>query len=194
MSQGEFARRHAALRPALQEEQMPSLTSNISAWVRGRDLDTKSILHFYDGENDHLADLLLLARAFDRFRSAIPTVYHEHLRQVWRARLVAPAYETDLGEIAGELDRIARADLRSLELLAFAQENTAIAPLTSPARPKAHGDLERAAAILDRMDAANPMPEMAWLRALQRAHHLVLSGRYQEALDGRIQLQRGARE
>lgn len=183
MSQGEFARRHAALRPAFQDDQLPSLTSNISAWVRGRDLDTLSILHFYDGENDHLADLLLLARAFDRFWAAIPPAHHDRLRRVWRARLVAPAYETDLGDIARELREIGLADQRSLVLWAFTQENAAIVPLTDPGTSKAHGDLERAAAILDHMDVANPMPEMAWLLALQRARYFVLSGRYQEALE-----------
>lgn len=179
MSQAEFARRHAFLRPSFQEEQMPSLTANIGAWVRGRDFDTRSILHFYDGKNDHLADLLLQARAFDRFRAAIPPAHHDRLRQVWRARLVAPAYETDLGEIDRELDEIARSDPRTLELLALGQENAPVIAAISPRFPKARGDMERAISMLDHMD---PMPEMAWWLPLRRAHLNVLSGRYQEAL------------
>lgn len=180
MSQAEFARRHASLRPSFQEEQMPSLTSNISAWIRGRDFDTRSILLFYDGKNDHLADLLLQARAFDRFWAAIPPAHHDRLRQVWRARLVAPAYETDLGEIDRELDEIARSDPRTLELLALGQENAPLIAAISPRFPKARGDMERAVAMLDHME---PMPEMAWWLPLRRAHLSVLSGRYQEALD-----------
>lgn len=42
VSQGEFARSHASLRPSFQQEQMPSLTSNINAWVRGRDVDSRT--------------------------------------------------------------------------------------------------------------------------------------------------------
>lgn len=179
MSQAEFARRHASLRPSFQEEQMPSLTSNISAWVRGRDFDTRSILLFYDGKNDHLADLLLQARTFDRFWAAIPPAHHDRLRQVWRARLVAPAFETDLGEIDRELDEIARSDPRTLELLALGQENAPLIAAISPRFPKARGDMERAISMLDHM---NPMPEMAWWLPLRRAHLNVLSGRYQEAL------------
>jgi len=182
MSQAEFARSHASLRPSFQEEQMPSLTSNISAWVRGRDFDTRSILLFYDGKNDHLADLLLQARAFDRFWAAAPPAHYNRLRQVWRARLVAPASGTDLGDIARELREIGLADQRSLTLWAFTQANSAIAPLTDPGTPKARGDFNQASTILDHMESANPMPEIAWLLALQRARYYVLSGRYKEAL------------
>lgn len=181
MSQGEFARSHAALRPV--QEEIQSLTGAINAWVRGRDLDTKSILRFYDGENDRLADLLLLARAFDRFLSAIPSVYQERLRQVWRARLVAPACETDMGDIEKDLDEIARSDPRTLELLALGQEAAPLISAVSPQVPKARGDMERAQNILDHMEVAHPMPEMAWWLPLRRAHLNVLSGRYKEALD-----------
>lgn len=183
MSHAEFARRHASRRPSFQEDQMPTLTGNVSAWIRGREFDTRSILHFYDGENDQLADLLLLARAFDRFQTAVSPANHDRLRQVWRARLVAPADGTDLGDVVQEVREIGMEDQRSLDLLVFTQENAAVVPLTDPGTPKAPGDLERASTILDRMDAANPMPEMAWLLALQRARHQVLSGRYLEALD-----------
>lgn len=159
-----------------------NLGNALCVWREGGAITIKSILSFYDGQNDLLARWLLLARAWQNFWKEVPEPSKARLGDIWKARLLRTIPAFDINAISQEVGEIILKDARHKAFFNMVASHPEYQNLISLRSSKSAGDETRAKQLLKKLYHVNPLPEMEYQLDADKARFQVQMAQHNQAL------------
>lgn len=158
------------------------MAESLRTWKNGDPISVRSILTFYDGQNDLLARWLLLARAWQRLLSHVPETSKDLINREWKAQLRTQFSGHDYEALSEKLNQIISKDERHEDALTMLTNRPEFQNLVSNNSIKLPGDAKLAKDLLDKFYAKNPLPEITYFLDARKACFHVLMAQHDQAL------------